>query len=57
MLWFKACARCKGDLTEGSDRFGNFVVCMQCGNYLTDRQEMDLRAMPQRQPVRAGRAA
>ena len=31
MFWFKQCPRCRGDLVTESDRFGDFVTCMQCG--------------------------
>lgn len=30
-LLFKACPRCKGDLVDGGDQFGQYVSCLQCG--------------------------
>ena len=31
MIWFKKCPRCSGDLYDGSDRYGSFITCIQCG--------------------------
>lgn len=27
-----------GDVTENRDMYGSFVLCIQCGYYLTDRE-------------------
>lgn len=35
MIFLKECPRCQGDLSEGSDAYGKFVSCLQCG-YLKD---------------------
>ena len=43
MLWMKCCPRCKGDLQDNQDVFGNYFVCIQCGYYLTDSEETRLR--------------
>ena len=32
MLNFKACPRCKGDLNAGTDRYGEYLQCLQCGH-------------------------
>ena len=34
MLWLKGCPRCSGDLYEKSDKYGRFLLCLQCGLYL-----------------------
>lgn len=34
VLWLKGCPRCRGDLYETSDRYGRFILCLQCGHYL-----------------------
>ena len=31
MIHFKACARCKGDVTVTNDWYGEYLHCMQCG--------------------------
>ncbi len=38
MYMFKGCPRCHGDLFKNSDSYGEFVLCLQCGYYLTDRE-------------------
>lgn len=39
MIWFKACPRCQmGDITSGQDRYGRYVLCLQCG-YLKDLED------------------
>lgn len=35
MFYFKACAKCQGDLSLEKDPYGDFLKCMQCGT-LTD---------------------
>lgn len=42
MIYFKRCPRCKGDLREGSDTFGSYIACLQCGCYFTDAEELAL---------------
>ncbi len=34
VLWLKGCPRCSGDLYETSDKYGRFILCLQCGLYL-----------------------
>ncbi len=36
MFIFKGCSRCRGDLYQGSDMYGDYIVCLQCGYYLPD---------------------
>ena len=43
MMWFKKCPKCVGDLHEGSDQYGPFVKCAQCGYTLNAMQETALR--------------
>ena len=31
MIHFKSCERCKGDVTQTGDWYGEYVKCMQCG--------------------------
>ena len=31
MYFLKQCPRCSGDLTTDSDRYGDFISCLQCG--------------------------
>lgn len=33
MYWLKQCIKCGGDLASGSDQYGTYVSCMQCGRY------------------------
>ena len=37
-LWFKQCPRDTGDLRLDRDVYGHYIVCLQCGYYLTDNQ-------------------
>ena len=52
MFWFKRCPRCSGDLYEESDKYGNFITCMQCGfskdtmEKLTDPGDISLEPVP-----------
>jgi ribosomal protein L37AE/L43A len=32
MVNFKACPRCKGDMSAVQDRFGEYWRCLQCGH-------------------------
>ena len=34
MFYFKACTKCRGDLTLDSDSYGDFLKCMQCGTLI-----------------------
>ena len=34
-MLFKACPRCKGDLSVNRDLYGNYKECLQCG-YMVD---------------------
>ena len=42
MFWFKSCPKCHGDLYRDSDTYGTYIACLQCGNYLTEADEMRL---------------
>ena len=40
MVWLKCCPRCiDGDLSEEMDLYGEYVICLQCGYYLTDGEQ------------------
>lgn len=34
-IFLKQCPRCKGDVGIGSDHYGRYVHCLQCG-YMND---------------------
>ena len=34
MFYFKACTKCRGDLVLEKDAYGDFLKCMQCGNFI-----------------------
>ncbi len=38
MFMLKGCPRCHGDLCQGRDIYGEFVVCLQCGYYPGDNE-------------------
>ena len=43
MFWLQSCLRCHGDLSENEDKYGGFIYCMQCGHYLTESEEANLK--------------
>ena len=45
MYWLKQCTKCNGDLASGSDQYGPYVSCMQCGRF------QDWDAMAVKSPV------
>ena len=37
--WLKSCPRCNaGDIRENRDAHGRYLLCVQCGYYLTDSE-------------------
>ena len=44
MFWFKSCPKCHGDLYKDSDAYGTFISCLQCGHYLSQVQEAQMRS-------------
>lgn len=42
MIMFKGCHRCHGDLYKDRDIYGEFVLCLQCGYYLSDSEVAEL---------------
>ena len=44
MFWLQSCLRCHGDLSANADKYGGFIYCMQCGHYLTEAEEANLKA-------------
>ena len=56
MIYFKACPRCRGDMTPSEDLYGHYLECLQCG-YESEVQQSSKR--PKKTPeakerVRAG---
>ena len=45
MVYFKACPRCRGDMTPGEDMYGRYLECLQCG-YQAEVQEAARRVKP-----------
>ena len=43
MFWFKACPKCHGDLHEDADAYGSYIACLQCGHYLPEADETQLK--------------
>ncbi len=43
MVWLKCCPRCNGDLCENEDLYGRYTVCVQCGYYLSEVEEVVLK--------------
>ena len=39
MLYLKACNRCQGDVEFGSDMYGPFLACLQCGHVIDSKEE------------------
>lgn len=57
MVLFKACPRCKGDITLDRDIYGPYMRCLQCG-YLRDLpQEKRAVVEVKEEPVRELEAA
>lgn len=44
MFWLKSCPRCHGDIYDNSDIYGRYIVCFQCGHYLTAAEDAILRS-------------
>ncbi len=42
MFWLKSCLKCHGDLYRASDAYGTYILCLQCGHYLTEADETRL---------------
>ena len=46
MFLLKACPRCSGDLREDSDKYGRFLLCLQCGYHKSDTKDTVPEFMP-----------
>ena len=46
MMWLKSCPKCQGDLSASEDAFGSYISCLQCGNHLSDAQDLRLDRWP-----------
>ena len=42
MYWLNSCGKCQGDLYGSNDSYGSFISCLQCGSYLTEREEAEI---------------
>ena len=38
----KSCSRCGGDMNSNRDIYGEYRICMQCGNMIDVPKESDL---------------
>ena len=46
-IYLKQCPRCAGDLSTGSDHYGRYIHCLQCG-YMADIEfsnQRDVRSL------------
>ena len=41
----KSCNRCGGDMNSNRDIYGEYRICMQCGNMIDIPKESDLFSM------------
>ena len=53
MLLFKACAKCHGDMQIGSDFYGDYKQCLQCGMIVDIERADDMLAAIVRERVAA----
>jgi hypothetical protein len=51
MFWLKGCPICGGDIQEEGDKFGPYVVCIQCAYYPSELEINRLR-LSARPPIR-----
>lgn len=40
MFKLKACPRCRGDLREDLDKYGEYAICMQCGYHQSETKDV-----------------
>jgi len=38
MVWIRFCPRCRGNLQDNQGIYGSYIVCVQCGDYLTNAE-------------------
>ncbi len=55
MLYFKACPRCRGDMHGGSDLYGPYRECLQCGHVIDLEKKSVLLDAISRERVSQGR--
>ena len=46
MFWIKACPKCRGDLYEAADIYGDYIACLQCAHYLTEDEQARVESLP-----------
>lgn len=44
-LYLKSCNRCGGDMNSNKDMYGEYRMCLQCGNTVDIPQESSLFAL------------
>ena len=45
-LYLKSCNRCGGDMNSNRDMYGEYRMCMQCGNMVDIPNESSLFPLP-----------
>lgn len=55
MIYFKACPKCKGDMSLERDVYGSYFACLQCGKHI-DIDPRDAPRPPQEFPPTGGRS-
>ena len=51
--WLGGCPRCKGDLFQTGDIWGDYIACLQCGRELIAAEAGALASTPPPTPVAA----
>lgn len=52
LIWPKGCQKCAGDLTSGSDAYGSYLSCLQCGTITHEAMKPRfVCAVPERKAV------
>jgi len=46
MFRLKACPRCRGDLRQDRDKYGEYSVCMQCGYHQSETADVMPPSLP-----------
>ena len=50
-IYLKHCPRCSGDIGVGSDQYGGYIHCLQCG-YMADIENPRFVGMPRARAIR-----
>ena len=46
MLRLRSCPRCNGDLREASDKYGDYLTCLQCGYHRSETKDINPPFLP-----------